>query len=117
MALRMITAIEMASNAAERWRSQYANWQPGDTFADGSTKADHAAALNRGPHTPELIAKALNPGWAYPQCDGCEGLFSAVVQIKKPWGDEGAQFCANCLSSAMSLILQSPGAEAEIPRK
>lgn len=117
MAVRLITAIETASNAAERWRSQYADWRPEDTFSDGSTKADHAAALNEAPHTPEHIAKAINPGWAYPQCDGCGGLFPAVVQVKEPWMDEGEQFCANCLSSAMSLILQVQGAEAEVPRK
>ncbi len=117
MAMRLITAIEKASGAAERWRTQYADWRPEDTFSDGTAKADHDAALNSAPHTPEHIAKAINPGWAYPSCDGCGGLFKAVVQVKEPWVDDGEQFCANCLSSAMSLILQVQGAEAEVPRK
>lgn len=117
MAMRPVTAVELAARAADRWRRQYADWTDNDQFADGTTKGATNDALNCHQHTPENIGRIINPGWAYPVCGGCGGLFSAVIEIKDTWQEEGIHLCANCLQSAVSQILQFPGSDKEISRK
>jgi hypothetical protein len=105
-AIRPITAIEVAANAAERWRSQYAEWTPDNKFSDGTTKGDTDAALDRAQHTPENIAKIINTGWAYPSCDCCRRYFSVVIGFKNPWGQDTFSLCAVCFNRGRGLLVQ-----------
>lgn len=117
MAMRPVTAVELAARAADRWRSQYRGWTDSDTFADGTTKGATNEALNNHRHTPENIARILNPGWVYPDCGGCGKLFPVVIEIKDDWRDEGIRLCANCLQSGVTQIEQFANAKAEVKRK
>jgi hypothetical protein len=102
--MRLITAAEVSANAARRWREQYADWSDEDRFADGTTKGDVNAALNRlTRHTPENISGVLNAGWAHPKCDCCRQNVTQAVQFIG-WDDREIQtLCHACLSAAASL--------------
>lgn len=104
--IRPVTASEVAATAAIRFREQYRDWSVDDKFASGDTKQDVDDIFNTRAHTPENVASALNIGWAYPQCQCCDGHFQTCVQLKRPWGndDETFQVCASCLAIATSML-------------
>lgn len=110
MAMRPLTAIEVAATAAERFRRQYADWSDDDRFADGKSKGDVNLVFNTQQHTPENVAKALNDGWAYPQCSCCGENVSVVVAFKEDWNEDEYRLCHRCLSQATSMIGQFPNA-------
>lgn len=103
--MRPKTAVEVAANAAERWREQYKHWNDDDTFADGTSKGDKSLALNTNAHTPEKIAEILNKGWAYPECSCCGEPVDKVVQMKKDdWSDDVFDLCRTCIEKAALII-------------
>lgn len=106
--MRPQTATEIAANAAERWRSQYKDWNDDDKFSDGTTKGEINLALNTNPHTPEKIAEIINDGWAYPDCSCCGERCETVVSMKRgEWSDETFEICANCIKKASLIIGQA----------
>jgi len=107
MAMRALTAIELAANAAERWRRQYEGWAPEGRFADGTTKASVDAALNAAErHTPDVIAKIINKGWAYPQCNHCGKHVPVTVQFARDFSDDVHELCVDCLRTALTMAEQ-----------
>lgn len=115
LAIRAVTAVEVAATAAVRFREQYSDWVNEDRFADGKTKGDVLAIFNSQQHTPENVAAALNNGWAYPQCSCCGQYRSVAVEIGRPWGDESFILCADCISSANTILGQFADALKPIP--
>ncbi len=102
--MRLVTATEVAANAATRWRGQYSHWNDDDAFADGKTKREINDALNNCRHTPENIARVLNDGWARPECVACGEHHDAVVEIMDAWGESRRSYCNACLSRALDII-------------
>ena len=102
--IRVVTAEEVSSTAAERWREQYSNWEDADTFADGTTKKSTNDALNKSKHTPANIKRILNDTWSHPQCYACAKRVNKVVEIQENWGDEVIALCPECLDAASKLI-------------
>lgn len=115
MAMRPVTAIEIAAGAAERWRKQYAGWSPEDKFWDGTTKADTDDALNNCQHSPENIARILNDGWAYPRCSSCGDRRNVVIEFRGSFSDETYMLCIECISRAHDQLNQFPNAASPIP--
>lgn len=116
--MRPLTAIEVSANAATRWREQYKNWYDEDKFADGTTKASINNALNSCQHTPENVAKVINPGWAYPSCDCCGEYREVVVSIVRPYHEDSPiMVCEPCVKVAASILSQFPNAGQEVPKK
>jgi hypothetical protein len=113
--MRPLTAAEVAATAAERFRSQYSDWDSGDRFADGKSKQDVDDAFNTMAHTPENVAKALNGSWAYPKCSCCNRRFMAVVRMKQPWGDEVFDICVSCVERAARMFDGVDYAEVSTP--
>ena len=114
--IRPVTAAEVAATAPIRWREQYRHWNGSDTFADGSTKDDVDEALNTAAHTPENIAKAINAGWAYPECMCCGLRFNAVARLRAEWTDNEIDLCEPCLQSALSMLAGMNTTEAKEAR-
>jgi hypothetical protein len=115
--MRPLTAIEVAANAAARWRKQYEHWADADHFFDGTTKGQVNDALNRCAHTPENIAKAINDGWAYPQCESCGEYRHAVVEMARPYSDDEHLLCLPCLEAAVNLLKQIPKARDALAKE
>lgn len=104
-AIHPLSATEVAATAAIRWRRQYRDWQPGDKFADGTTKQSIDDALNAAAHTPANIEAALSKGWAYPQCSCCDGYFENVAEFRNEWKDESDyRLCLSCLKRAALML-------------
>lgn len=106
--MRLITAVEIAANAARRWREQYSNWSDDNKFHDGTTKGEIDNLLDRTSHTPEGIASVINKGWAYPQCSSCGEYYDVVVNIQRDWSDQQMLFCRECLSHALTMLGPNP---------
>ena len=104
-AIRPVSATEIAATAAIRFRDQYSNWTPADTFADGKTKQSVDDAFNSMAHTPENIAAVLHKSWAYPQCSCCDGHFDQVVEFRNEWtNDSDYRLCLACLKRAALML-------------
>lgn len=115
-AIRPETAIEHAANAAASWRSQYSDWTDDDKFSDGTTKGGINDALNREAHTPDNIARIINEGWAYCQCDCCRQHWHVIAAFKDPWGENSYRLCARCLEAAANILKQFPNARAAVAK-
>jgi hypothetical protein len=107
--MRLTTAVEYAATAATRWRSQYRDWTDTNRFSDGTTKGQVDEALDQHRHTPENIAGIINPGWAYPQCNGCGERYEAVAEISEDWGDRSFTICFDCSRRAYDMLLGYSG--------
>lgn len=108
--MRVTTAVEVAANAAIKWREQYKDWDADDRFADGDTKGDVNDRLNSERHTPENIASILNEEWAYPKCSCCGESRNALVIMCDGWSDFVAAVCLPCAERAVALLRNIPGA-------
>lgn len=107
MAMRALTAMELAATAAERWHRQYADYDADWRFYDGTTKGSVEEALKAAPrHTPEVIAEIINPGWAYPKCDVCSKDKWVVVNYARDFSDETHSICLDCLRTATTMAEQ-----------
>ena len=114
MLLRPVTAIEVAANASERFRSQYRSTEREYKFASGKTLGWTIDALNTSAHTPENIALIINKTWAYPQCSACGEYRHVVAQFKEDWGDEAWSVCQPCVQRMSNLLSQHPNASEVI---
>lgn len=110
MAMRALTAIELAANAAERWYKQYSGRDADWRFYDGTTVGEVMARLKAAErHTPEVIAEILTSGWAYPKCDVCSKDRAVVIQFARDFDDDTHSICADCLHTASVIVGQFVG--------
>jgi hypothetical protein len=108
--LRLITDVEVAASAIERWRNQYAHWTDDNRFSDGKTKGEVSAALDAGASTPDGITKTLNAGWAHPRCDVCSQLATVVAEAGGEFGGRSISCCLSCAEHIAALLRQFPRA-------
>lgn len=116
LSMRPWTAIEFAASAVMRWREQYSDWNMFNRFGDGRTKGDVDETLDNHQHTPENIARIINPGWAYPPCSCCGELRNVVVSMKEEWSETTLEICLPCAEKAVSLLSQFDGAREAVSK-
>lgn len=98
--MKLITRVQKASKAAEKWKHQY---QPYWRY-DDSKRAIHEAlvALGKDPDPDEVDRVIGNGSWTICRCDECEEHCDVVLELGETpdYGSATAQICKACFRKA-----------------